>query len=293
MDTMTLTYSVQDQTIQIARIRGILALVRSIPGLDKWFERDTSNGGNALWNVRWEAVGRDVIQCSVEAAHNYSLTLKDVFDKNEERLNNFTASNPASEVTKKNQRIKLLLAAREREKKDKEAQEKAERDEEDLRVKEERYRQLREKEMERLETEENQGGLDRDEQEQRQRDLDESDILEKELIAKSERYRTLFYKQLERLEKEEALRESEERKRKSEKFTGTDEMGNEPIGNDQPVGALTKEVGTRNPSEVMAKSSKQGVGALTEEVDGLNPSEMSTKGGKMISGEGFEQENLH
>jgi len=235
-DTMTITFSVQDQTIQTARIRGVLSLIRSIPTLKEWLLHDTSTGGRALWNVRWEALGRDVIRCSIENAHNYSMHLKEVFDKNEENLKEFIASNPGSKMAKKHRRVKLLEAAKMREQEEQEAREKEEKEEEDLRMKEERYAELIELEKERLEKAENQIEPSGDEEEQRQKDLDETAILETELIGKSGRYRKLFFKELERLESGQAQRELEQKRLRVEKILGTGPAKNKAVGDDHSRG---------------------------------------------------------
>lgn len=74
-DVMTATFSVDDTSVQVARISGLLALVLSIPqvkALDK-MEPSTEDGESAeLKNIFSSWVADDVRGCLVEAAINYT-----------------------------------------------------------------------------------------------------------------------------------------------------------------------------------------------------------------------------
>ena len=85
-DILTLTYSQQGVTTRIARLTGLYSFIRSLPSLSEWLTHDTSHGGPMIWDLRWTAGSRDVIQCSVEAAHNHTRILRDMMKKSRETL---------------------------------------------------------------------------------------------------------------------------------------------------------------------------------------------------------------
>jgi hypothetical protein len=71
-DLMTLAFSVADTTVQILRLQGIARYIEKMPHLNSRLQNDMSQDGKVIWNLRWSAVGMDVLTCSVEVAYNYS-----------------------------------------------------------------------------------------------------------------------------------------------------------------------------------------------------------------------------
>lgn len=74
-DLMTLAFSVADTTVQILRLQGIGRYIEQMPLLDSGLHTDMSQDDKVIWNLRWSAVGMDILTCSVEAASNYSRTM--------------------------------------------------------------------------------------------------------------------------------------------------------------------------------------------------------------------------
>ncbi|EXJ87576.1 hypothetical protein A1O3_04536 [Capronia epimyces CBS 606.96] len=74
-DEMTISFSVADSTVQILRLHGVYKLLKHLPYLGATLQRDTSQDGEVIWDLRWSAVAKDVIACSVEAAQNYSIAV--------------------------------------------------------------------------------------------------------------------------------------------------------------------------------------------------------------------------
>ena len=257
MDTMTITISLQDQTIQKARIRGILSLIQSIPTLQDWLLHDTGKGGNALWDMRWGSVARDTIQCSIETAHNYSVQLKNISDTNEKNLKAFISLNPHSNVAQKHWRAKALEAEAKRKKKAQEEKEQEEKEAAELQRMEDRYSELITKENERLEKQDNQIELSRDEEEQRKHDLAETEALEVELIGKSETYRKLFLKELERLEGEQARKEWEERIRKLDEKAAFSSAAKETNNNKDEAAAAVANDQSREKANTEVKNASK------------------------------------
>lgn len=72
-DVMTISFTVDDSTTQMLRLHGLWAFIQRLPHLADALKQDVTQGGQALWDLRWSAVGNDVLACSVEAAQNYSL----------------------------------------------------------------------------------------------------------------------------------------------------------------------------------------------------------------------------
>lgn len=64
-DTMTVSFSVADSTVQIATVKGIRALVQALPQFDlaTWKDRD------AQWSLN---VTHDVLLCSIQTATDFS-----------------------------------------------------------------------------------------------------------------------------------------------------------------------------------------------------------------------------
>ncbi|EXJ83698.1 hypothetical protein A1O1_07322 [Capronia coronata CBS 617.96] len=74
-DEMTISFSVADSTVQILRLHGVYKLLQNLPYLGATLQRDLSQDGEVIWDLRWSAVGKDVIACAVEAAQNYSIAI--------------------------------------------------------------------------------------------------------------------------------------------------------------------------------------------------------------------------
>ena len=76
-DVMTITGSVDDTTVQVARLHGLLAFVRRLPQWRGMFRRggplDNGNGDEVTQLASW--VGDDVRACAVESALNYTLAI--------------------------------------------------------------------------------------------------------------------------------------------------------------------------------------------------------------------------
>lgn len=72
-DVMTLSLTVAAKSVQIVRLHGLWNLIRRLRHIGEFLKHDVSQGGEALWNFRWSAVGNDVLACSVEAASDASL----------------------------------------------------------------------------------------------------------------------------------------------------------------------------------------------------------------------------
>ena len=87
-DVMTVTFSVADTTVQVARIRGLLAFTKTLPQLQELLTYDTAGvGKQELLSMRYSAVGEDVRACSVEAGTNHTYVLQDISDElHSERL---------------------------------------------------------------------------------------------------------------------------------------------------------------------------------------------------------------
>lgn len=74
-DILTLSFSVADSTVQVLRLKGLSKYIRQLPYFGSALKNDKSEDGEAIWDLRWSAVGKDVISCSVEAATNYSIAV--------------------------------------------------------------------------------------------------------------------------------------------------------------------------------------------------------------------------
>ncbi len=70
---MTVTFSVDDTTIQVARVQGLLGFVLDLPPVKALLEEDArrDDQSDAL-NLLSSGVGDDVRACLVEAALNYT-----------------------------------------------------------------------------------------------------------------------------------------------------------------------------------------------------------------------------
>lgn len=77
-DIMTVTFSVDDATVQVARLQGIQRFVHELPRFREyvdWVEHSDAENGKALMEqvgLQFSIAGDDVRACSVEAAVNYS-----------------------------------------------------------------------------------------------------------------------------------------------------------------------------------------------------------------------------
>ncbi|EHY56961.1 Beta-mannosyltransferase 1 [Exophiala dermatitidis] len=74
-DEMTISFSVADSTVQVLKLHGVHKFLAQLPHLSATLQRDFSQDGETIWDLRWSAVGKDVIACSVEAAQNYSIAV--------------------------------------------------------------------------------------------------------------------------------------------------------------------------------------------------------------------------
>ncbi|KAJ9493886.1 Beta-mannosyltransferase 1 [Exophiala xenobiotica] len=74
-DLMTISFSVADETVQVLRLQGVSRFIEELPFLGSALQHDMSQDGKVIWNLRWSAVGQDVLACSVEAAQNYSIAV--------------------------------------------------------------------------------------------------------------------------------------------------------------------------------------------------------------------------
>jgi beta-1,2-mannosyltransferase len=72
-DVMTITFSVDDRTVQVARVTGIQNFLESLPWMANMVDTDLSVGSeNFLTNTELSAVGNDVEWCAVESATNHT-----------------------------------------------------------------------------------------------------------------------------------------------------------------------------------------------------------------------------
>ncbi|KAJ9610871.1 Beta-mannosyltransferase 1 [Cladophialophora chaetospira] len=88
-DVMTVTFSVNDETTQVARFQGLLALVRNLPQFKTLLKKDALfRGAEAdLVSIMSSWVGDDVRGCLVESAANSTGTMledSDVIDEDQE-----------------------------------------------------------------------------------------------------------------------------------------------------------------------------------------------------------------
>ncbi|KAI1619615.1 hypothetical protein EDD37DRAFT_642647 [Exophiala viscosa] len=77
-DIMTITFSVMDVTVQVARLEGLGALVQSLPYFEDLLDYNTAQGENHgmeafSWKSAKSLIGADVVACAVEAASNTSI----------------------------------------------------------------------------------------------------------------------------------------------------------------------------------------------------------------------------
>ena len=76
-DVMTITFSVGDKTVQVARAAGIAAVIASALQFQELLRGDLAQMGESfLLSMQHSAVGRDVEQCAIEAALNYTHHVK-------------------------------------------------------------------------------------------------------------------------------------------------------------------------------------------------------------------------
>jgi len=75
-DVMTLSFSVDDSSVQVTRLHGLAAFIERLLHFHDSLKHSISKGGEGFWDLRWSVVGSEVLACSVEAATNYSATLQ-------------------------------------------------------------------------------------------------------------------------------------------------------------------------------------------------------------------------
>ena len=81
-DVMTVTFSVSDTTVQVARMKGLLAFTQGLPRLQELLTYDSSGvGRQEALSARYSAVGEDVRACSVEAGTNHTWVLGAISDE--------------------------------------------------------------------------------------------------------------------------------------------------------------------------------------------------------------------
>ncbi|KIX99644.1 uncharacterized protein Z520_04279 [Fonsecaea multimorphosa CBS 102226] len=73
-DVMSVTFSVNDETVQVARVQGLLAFVRNLPQFKKLLKKDglLKDADSDLMSTLSSWVGDDVRGCLVESALNYA-----------------------------------------------------------------------------------------------------------------------------------------------------------------------------------------------------------------------------
>lgn len=72
-DTIVISLSVGDQTIQLTRIRDVMKLIRSfLPMWEMQLDMETADTDELTRELRWSATANDVMSCSVESAMNSS-----------------------------------------------------------------------------------------------------------------------------------------------------------------------------------------------------------------------------
>ncbi|OCT47297.1 glycosyltransferase family 91 protein [Cladophialophora carrionii] len=87
-DVMTVTFSVNDETTQVSRIRGLLGFVRNLPQFKTLLKRDgLLKGADAdLVSILASWVGDDIRGCLIESAANYTgITMEDSDPRDEDQ----------------------------------------------------------------------------------------------------------------------------------------------------------------------------------------------------------------
>ncbi|KIW93727.1 uncharacterized protein Z519_05041 [Cladophialophora bantiana CBS 173.52] len=79
-DVMSVTFSVNDETVQVARIEGLLAFVRNLPQFKTLLKKDglLKGADSDLMGILSSWVGDDVRGCLVEAALNYATAAQEI-----------------------------------------------------------------------------------------------------------------------------------------------------------------------------------------------------------------------
>lgn len=81
-DVMTITFSVGDRTVQVARVTGIEKFIWNLPHFQQLVTGGLSQSGeNFLLNMQYSATGYDVEACAVEAATNYTWKAKQMSEE--------------------------------------------------------------------------------------------------------------------------------------------------------------------------------------------------------------------
>ncbi|KIV94872.1 hypothetical protein PV10_02593 [Exophiala mesophila] len=85
-DIMSITFSVNDETVQVARVEGILKFVQNLPQFKTLFSQDGPFKGadSDLMNMLSSWVGDDIRGCLVEAALNYTETAQEITNPKDE-----------------------------------------------------------------------------------------------------------------------------------------------------------------------------------------------------------------
>ncbi|EXJ67593.1 uncharacterized protein A1O5_08938 [Cladophialophora psammophila CBS 110553] len=79
-DVMSVTFSVNDETVQVARIEGLLSFVRNLPQFKTLLKKDglLKGADSDLMGILSSWVGDDVRGCLVEAALNYATAAQEI-----------------------------------------------------------------------------------------------------------------------------------------------------------------------------------------------------------------------
>ncbi|KAH0839234.1 hypothetical protein AYO21_05649 [Fonsecaea monophora] len=79
-DVMSVTFSVNDETVQVARVQGLLAFVRNLPQFKTLLKKDglLKGADSDLMSILSSWVGDDVRGCLVEAALNYAAAAQEI-----------------------------------------------------------------------------------------------------------------------------------------------------------------------------------------------------------------------
>ncbi|KIW24000.1 uncharacterized protein PV07_09741 [Cladophialophora immunda] len=84
-DVMSVTFSVNDETVQVARVQGLLGFVRNLPQFKTLLKKDglLKGADSDLMGILSSWVGDDVRGCLVEAALNYAAAAQEITNPKE------------------------------------------------------------------------------------------------------------------------------------------------------------------------------------------------------------------
>jgi len=72
-DIMTLSFSIDDSTVQVARLQGLRAVLKQLPFFQQAEKHDAWTMENQIRESGWITLGSDVLACSVQSAANSSI----------------------------------------------------------------------------------------------------------------------------------------------------------------------------------------------------------------------------